>query len=183
MVMKPELIFEAIASVKKSGGKGKTILLTPSGTTFNQDVAKKLAKSEHLIFICGHYEGVDERIRELVDEEISVGDYVLTGGELAAMTIIDAAARFIPGVLGDESSSSSDSFSNGLLEHPHFTKPANYMDKEVPEVLMSGNHKKIARWRRERSVISTFFKRPDLLAGADITLSDRKTLEKLFTGD
>jgi len=187
MVMKPELVFEAVEHVKSKINpksqvqKEKVILLSPAGKTFNQQVAKDLAKYEHLILICGHYEGVDERIKEIVDEEISVGDYVLTGGELAAMAVIDALSRFIPGVLGDKASSEEDSFSGGLLEYPQYTKPGSYRDKKVPDVLMSGNHKNIAGWRREQAVMNTFFKRPDLLPKAELTSSDMATLERIFT--
>ncbi|MFH1710152.1 MAG: tRNA (guanosine(37)-N1)-methyltransferase TrmD [bacterium] len=201
MVMKPELIFEAVEHIKSSakggsasGGKTnpkskcqnldqKTILLTPAGKTFDQDTAKELSKYDHLILICGHYEGVDERVKDIVDEEISIGDYVLTGGELAAMVIIDAVSRFIPKVLGDESSSKEDSFSDDLLEHPQYTKPGSYLNKKVPEVLLGGNHGNIAGWRREQAVVNTFFKRPDLLSKADITSSDMASLERIFTGD
>ena len=181
MVMKPELIFDALGSIKKTGKRTRTILLSPSGRTFDQEAAKELAKCEHLIFICGHYEGVDERVKDAIDEEISVGDYVLTGGELAAMAVIDALSRFIPGVLGDSASSEEDSFSGGLLEYPQYTKPGSYRDKKVPDVLMSGNHKNIAGWRREQAVMNTFFKRPDLLPKAELTESDMVTLEKIFT--
>jgi len=180
--MKPELIFEAVSSVKRSGKKSKTILLSPSGKRFDQDMARSLAKCEHLIMICGHYEGVDERVKAAVDEEISIGDYVLTGGELPAMVMIDAISRFIPGVLGDETSAGDDSFSCGLLEYPQYTKPGSYKNMNVPEVLTGGNHKKIAQWRREKSVIGTFFKRPDLLAICDLSSADKKTLENIFTG-
>jgi tRNA (guanine37-N1)-methyltransferase len=181
MVMKPELIFDALGSIKKSSKKTRTILLSPSGRTFDQEAAKELAKCEHLIFICGHYEGVDERVKDVIDEEISVGDYVLTGGELAAMAVIDALSRFIPGVLGDKASSEEDSFSGGLLEYPQYTKPGSYRDKKVPDVLMSGNHKNIAGWRREMAVTNTFFKRPDLLPKAELTASDMVVLERIFT--
>ena len=181
MVMKPELIFDALGSIKKTGKRTRTILLSPEGKVFDQEVAKDLAKCEHLIFICGHYEGVDERVKDAIDEEISVGDYVLTGGELAAMAVIDALSRFIPGVLGDKASSEEDSFCGGLLEYPQYTKPGSYRGKTIPDVLMSGNHKKIAGWRREQAVMNTFFRRPDLLPKADLTSSDMATLEKIFT--
>jgi tRNA (guanine37-N1)-methyltransferase len=197
MVMKPELVFEAVKHIKSEilnpksetnskfkirNPKQKIILLTPAGKTLNQEVAKDLAKYEHLILICGHYEGVDERVKALVDEEISIGDYVLTGGELPAMVIVDVVSRFIPGVLGDESSSKEDSFSHGLLEYPQYTKPGSYLNENVPGILMGGNHKNIAEWRREQAVINTFYKRPDLLPGADLTLSDMETLQRIFTG-
>ena len=191
MVMKPELIFEAVEQVssrshdktKHQTKNKKVILLSPAGKTFNQEIATSLAKCEHLILICGHYEGVDERVKKLVDEEISIGDYVLTGGEIPAMVIIDAISRFIPGVLGDKASAKEDSFSHGFLEYPQYTKPSGYLNKNVPGVLLSGNHKNIAKWRREQAVINTFFNRPDLLAKAEITLSDSKNLEKIFTGE
>ena len=189
MVMKPELIFEAVEHIRSTkqasrskAKKEKVILLSPAGKTFNQESALALAKCDHLILICGHYEGIDERVKKLIDEEISIGDYVLTGGELPAMVLIDTISRFIPGVLGDKASSQEDSFSNGLLEHPQYTKPSSYMDESVPDVLMSGNHKNIAKWRREWSVINTFYTRPDLLAKADLSLTDRKTLENVFIG-
>ena len=186
MVMKPELIFEA---VKKARGEmrdakhEKIIMLSPAGRTLNNDIAKDLAKCDHLILICGHYEGVDQRvIDELVDEEISIGDYVLTGGELPAMVLIDVVARFIPGVLGDEASSKEDSFSHVLLEHPQYTKPADCAGSKVPDILMSGDHKNIAKWRREASIKNTFFGRPDLLAKARLTAEDSRSLENIFTG-
>jgi tRNA (guanine37-N1)-methyltransferase len=191
MVMKPELIFEAVEHVscrshknpKQRAKSEKVILLSPRGRAFSQEVAMDLAKCEHLVLICGHYEGVDERVKKLIDEEISVGDYVLTGGELPAMVVIDAVSRFIPGVLGDGSSSKEDSFSHGLLEYPHYTKPREHMNEKVPEVLMGGNHKNIAKWRREQAVINTFFNRPDLLATADLSQGDMGTLENIFIGD
>lgn len=183
MVMKPELIFEAVKHVRSKSKKEKVILLSPAGKTLSQEMAVDLAKCDHLILICGHYEGVDQRvIDEIADEEISIGDYVLTGGELPAMVLIDAVARFIPGVLGDESSAGEDSFSHGLLEYPQYTRPDSYLDKDVPKVLMSGNHRDIAGWRRKQAVVNTFFKRPDLLAKSYLTSGDRDTLEKIFTG-
>ncbi len=190
MVLKADLIFEAVNKIKSETNtklkdqntKQKIILLSPAGKQFDQETAKELSKYDHLILICGHYEGVDERTKKLVDDEISVGDYVLTGGELPAMVVIDAISRFIPGVLGDRSSSKEDSFSHGLLEYPQYTKPGGYLNESVPGVLMGGNHKSIAKWRREQAVINTFFNRPDLLARADLSLSDSKTLENIFTG-
>jgi len=197
MVIKPELVFEAIEHIRSKSKiqssksktnpksqiqKGKVILLSPAGKKLDQSIVKDLPKFDHLILICGHYEGIDERVRELVDDEISIGDYVLTGGEIPAMVLIDAVSRFIPGVLGDEASSKEDSFSQGLLEYPQYTKPGSYLDKNVPEILMSGNHKNIAKWRREQAIINTFFKRPDLLPKTDLTGSDRMYLENIFTG-
>jgi len=198
MVMKPELVFEAIDYIKAKHPtsnfqhpnkpqnpkpKTQTVYLTPAGKILDQDKAKELANIDNLILICGHYEGLDQRvIDEIVDEEISIGDYVLTGGELPAMVVIDALARFIPGVLGDETSAQDETFSRGLLEYPQYTKPAEYEHLKVPEILMSGDHKKIASWRREASIKSTFLKRPDLLSNAAMNEEDMKSLEKLFTG-
>ena len=183
MVMKPELIFEALGQIKskRKTQKEKIILLSPTGKTFDQRMAQQLSKCERLVLICGHYEGVDERIKDIIDEEISIGDYVLTGGEPAAMAVIDAVSRLVPGVLGNGSSTEDESFSHGLLEYPQFTKPGNYKEMKVPEVLLSGNHKNIAKWRREKAVAGTFFNRPDLLALADLTPGDMETLENLFT--
>jgi len=168
MVMMFEPIFRAVAAIKRRrNGRGrvaKVILLSPQGKTFNQKIAEKLSKYKHLILICGRYEGVDERVRrELVDEEISIGDYVLTGGELAAMVLVDAVIRLIPGVLGHQDSSRFESFSENLLEYPQYTRPADFRGMRIPEVLLSGNHKKIKEWRRKESLRITKKKRPDLL--------------------
>lgn len=182
MVIKPELIIEAVASTRPEKGT-RVILLTPSGQRLDQAKAKELARSKHIVLICGHYEGIDQRaVDEVADEEISIGDYVLTGGELPAMVLIDTLARFIPGVLGDQASSENDSFSNGLLEYPQYTKPADREGSKVPEVLLSGDHKKIAGWRRAQSIRTTFFKRPDLLAKAGLDGSDIKVLEGVISG-
>ncbi len=183
MVMKADLILEALEAVnmRSKAQKEKIILLSPAGKMFNQKMAQQLAKCDRLVLICGHYEGVDERVKDIIDEEISIGDYVLTGGEPAAIAVIDAVSRLIPGVLGNESSPEDESFSHGLLEYPQYTKPANYKGKSVPEVLLSGNHKHIAKWRKEKAVINTFFNRPDLLVSADITKNGMETLENLFT--
>ncbi len=166
MVFRPEPIFEAVKSLKTKNQKLKTkvILLSPQGRMLNQKLAKKISQNKHLIFICGHYEGVDERVRiKLVDEEISIGDYVLTGGELPAMVLVDAVVRLVPGVLGDKNSSNSDSFCDGLLEYPQYTRPANFKGMKVPGILLSGDHQEIARWRREEAVKVTKKKRPDLM--------------------
>ena len=193
MVMKPDLILEALDQVKlkfkskkskiicQKSKAEKIVLLSPAGKTFDQKMAQELSKCDRLVLICGHYEGVDERIKDIIDEDISIGDFVLTGGEPAAIVLIDAVSRLVPGVLGNDSSSKDESFSHGLLEYPQYTKPVKYLEKSVPEVLLSGNHKNIAKWRREKAVVDTFFKRPDLLALADITSSDMGTLENLFT--
>lgn len=166
MVLKPQPIFDAVDYIKKinENTTPRIILLCPQGETYTQQKAMELSQEDHLIFICGHYEGYDERIREyLVTDEISIGDYVLTGGELGAMVIIDSVVRLIPGVLGNNESPIQDSFSNGLLEHPHYTRPANFRGMKVPEVLLSGNHEKIAKWRLEQSIKRTKERRPDLI--------------------
>lgn len=183
MVMKPEPIFEAVQHVKQSAGseRARVVLMCPKGRVFNQEMAKDLAKEEHLIFICGHYEGIDERVREkLVDEEISIGDYVLTGGELPAMVVIDALARLIPGVLGEEESFLTDSFYDGLLEYPQYTRPREYEGMKVPDILLSGNHEQIRMWRRKMSLLKTLERRPDLLKEEALQDEDRKLLNKEF---
>ncbi|MFS0613207.1 tRNA (guanosine(37)-N1)-methyltransferase TrmD [Lederbergia ruris] len=165
MVLQPQPIFDAVSHLtKKTDTKPRIILLCPQGERFDQRKAEELAQEKHLIFICGHYEGYDERIREhLVTDEISIGDYVLTGGELGAMVVIDSVVRLLPGVLGNENSPIHDSFSTGLLEHPHYTRPADFRGMKVPDVLLSGNHAKIAEWRKEQSLKRTRERRPDLL--------------------
>lgn len=164
MVMKPEPLVEAIRSVKKKSPSLRTILLTPQGRCFRQETAQELAELEGLILVCGRYEGVDERVcHGIIDDEISIGDYVLTGGELAAMIIMDAVVRLIPGVLGGADSAEKDSFADRLLEHAHYTRPRTFEGEDVPEILLSGNHRQIEQWRLEESLIRTFLKRPDLL--------------------
>ena len=183
MVMKPEPVFRAIEAVRaEHPGEGTlTILLSPQGRVFDHRTAERLAgERRRIILLCGHYEAVDERVREaLVDEELSIGDYVLTGGELAALVVIDAAARLVPGVLGDDESAYRDSFGDGLLDHPHYTRPAEFRGMKVPEVLLSGNHDAIWKWRRRESLRATLLKRPDLLGTAELTKEDRKVLEEL----
>jgi tRNA (guanine37-N1)-methyltransferase len=183
MVMKPEPVFRAVERVKAeaAGGKLLTVLLSPQGRVFDHRAAEALAREERrIVLICGHYEAVDERVRqELVDEELSIGDYVLTGGELAALVVIDAAARLVPGVLGDEESAYRDSFGDGLLDHPHYTRPSEFRGMKVPEVLLSGNHDAIWKWRRRESLRATLRKRPELLDAAELTREDRKVLEEL----
>jgi tRNA (guanine37-N1)-methyltransferase len=177
MVMKTEPIFEAIEAIKARDGDFSTpvILLTPQGRVFSQKIAAELAQLEHFILICGHYEGIDERVREhLATDEISIGDYVLTGGELAAMVIVDAVVRHLPGVLGSEESAAEDSHTTGLLEYPQYTRPPVYRGWEVPQVLLSGNHAQIAKWRREQSILRTFIRRPDLFDKADLSPAERK---------
>ncbi len=166
MIMTPQPLYDAINAVKQNGKDNYVIYLSPKGSLLKQKKVEELAKShKHLILVCGHYEGIDERIIQLcVDEEISIGDYVLTGGELPAMVVVDAVARYIPNVLGNEETTSEESFSsNGLLEYPQFTRPSNFMGLEVPQVLLNGNHAEVAKWREEQSKIITKLRRPDLL--------------------
>lgn len=180
MVLKPEPLFNAVEALQAKGKKPRIILMCPQGERYSQQKAEELAQEEDLIFLCGHYEGYDERIREhLVTDEISIGDFVLTGGELAAMTIIDSIVRLLPGVLGQEASHINDSFSTGLLEHPHYTRPADFRGMKVPDVLMSGNHAKIAEWREEQSLKRTFERRPDLLENIKLTPKQLKYLQSI----
>lgn len=201
MVMKVEPLARALDAVfsegegGEEGGRGATegkgenagertavprvILTSPQGVPLSHSLARELSKEERLVIICGRYEGVDERIMELVDLEVSTGDYVLTGGEIPALAIIDAVSRFIPGVLGAEAASEYDSFSDGLLEYPQYTRPEEWNGLKVPEVLLSGNHAEIARWRRKESVRRTFLKRPDLLKKADLTQADELVVAEL----
>lgn len=180
MVMKPEPIFTAIESVLGSPPACPVILLTPQGRTYTQQVAAELARYPHLALLCGRYEGVDERVREhLVTDEISIGDYVLTGGELPALILIDSITRLIPGALGDPDGAQDDSFASGLLEYPHYTRPAEFRGWRVPEVLLSGNHAEIARWRRQQALLRTWKRRPDLLEKTELSEADRRFLASL----
>lgn len=183
MVLKPEPIFKAFEAMKDEhpGEKFLTILLSPQGRVFHQNRAEELSEEKRrIILLCGHYEAIDERvIGSLVDEELSIGDYVLTGGELAALVVIDAATRLLPGVLGDEESAYRDSFGDGLLDHPHYTRPAEFRGMKVPDVLLSGNHAEIEKWRRREALKATLLKRPDLLKTAELTEEDRTILEAL----
>ena len=181
MVMKPEPVYEAVETLlARRPGKPRILLTTPQGRRFDQSMAEELARESHIMMICGHYEGVDERIREhLVTDEVSIGDFVLTGGELAALIVLDAVARLLPGVLGDESSPESESFSSGLLEYPQYTRPADFRGHKVPEVLLSGNHAEIRKWRRAQALERTLTRRPDLLKDAPLTKEDRHILERL----
>lgn len=163
MVMKIEPIYKALASVKSAAKSTRTVLLTPKGKRFNQKTAKKLSKTKHLILICGHYEGFDERVRSQVTDEISIGDYILTGGEIPAMAVLDSIIRLIPGVLGDKNSVKLESFENNLLEYPQYTRPREFEGMKVPEVLLSGNHRAISQWRKEESLKKTKEVRGDLL--------------------
>jgi len=202
MVLKPDPIFAAVEDILSKTelpeGLGSTeanddpskesverrrprvILMCPQGETFTQSKAEELSQEEHLIFICGHYEGYDERIREhLVTDELSIGDYVLTGGELPAMVIIDSVVRLLPGVLGNETSAVTDSFSTGLLEYPHYTRPAEFRGWKVPDILLSGHHANIDRWRREQALLRTWQRRPELLERLELSKTDQAFLDKL----
>ncbi|MFC3797831.1 tRNA (guanosine(37)-N1)-methyltransferase TrmD [Cohnella sp. GCM10012308] len=199
MVLKPDPIFAAVEAVtgrtvlteprddeaerdmpasEAQNSQPRVILMCPQGETFTQAKAQELSREAHLIFICGHYEGYDERIRShLVTDELSIGDYVLTGGELPAMTVVDAVVRLLPGVLGNESSAVTDSFSDGLLEYPHYTRPVNFRGLQVPDVLLSGHHAEIDKWRRQQSLLRTHARRPELLDLAELTDKEKKWLE------
>lgn len=180
MVMKVEPIARAIEQVKSEDPSVRTIYLTPEGKPLNQEMARQLSSRSHLILLCGRYEGVDERVRDLfIDEEISIGDYVLTGGELAAMVLIDAVSRLLPGVLGSDRSAEEDSFFGSLLEYPQYTRPASFRGYEVPEVLLSGNHQMISLWRRKEALRRTWMRRPDLLSKASLSEEDKKILEEI----
>jgi len=182
MVLKPEPLFEAVESIKGTMGDsaGPVILLTPQGRLFCHQIAQELSKKQNLVLICGHYEGVDERVREhLVTDEISIGEYVLTGGELAAMVVVDSVVRLLPGALGSEQAASEDSYAKGFLEYPQYTRPRVYRGWEVPEVLLSGNHKEIARWRWEQAIERTLLRRPDLLAKASLSKEERELADRI----
>jgi tRNA (guanine37-N1)-methyltransferase len=183
MVLRPGPIFEAVEAIRSAldaPGGLPVILLSPQGRPFSQAVARDLSQQPHLVFICGHYEGVDERVREhLATDEISIGDYVLTGGEVPALVVIDAVLRLLPGVLGSEASPLEDSHAEGLLEYPQYTRPADFRGWKVPEVLLSGNHAQITRWRREQIIRRTLERRPDLLDKASLGLEDKKLVERL----
>lgn len=182
MVLKPQPIFDAVADLKERAKSSapRVILMCPQGERYTQKKAEELAKEEHLVFICGHYEGYDERIREhVITDEISIGDYVLTGGELGAMVVIDSVVRLLPGVLGSEESHIQDSFSTGLLEHPHYTRPSDFRGLKVPDVLISGNHRLIEEWRMKESLKRTLSRRPDLLEEAELTDQQKKWLDEL----
>lgn len=183
MLLKPEPVFEAMETIenRSPATKKRVILMDPAGKKFDQQMAEEFSKEEHLVFICGHYEGYDERIRTLVTDEVSIGDYVLTGGEIAAMAIVDATVRLIPGVVGNEESILEDSHSTGLLEHPHYTRPAVYRDMEVPEVLRNGNHGLIEKWRLKESLRRTYLRRPDLIEARDLTTEERNWLAEFET--
>jgi tRNA (guanine37-N1)-methyltransferase len=174
MLLKPEPIFEAVESLADE--KTRVVLMTPTGRKFDQRLARTLSQCPHLVLVCGSYEGFDERVRvHLADDEISIGDYVLTNGALPAMVVIDAVTRLLPGVLGDDASTQEESFSQGLLEYPHYTRPAEFRGWKVPEVLLSGNHAEIAKWRHEQALLRTKEKRPDLCSGdSDLARAEKE---------
>jgi tRNA (guanine37-N1)-methyltransferase len=186
MVLKPEPVFEAVEAILDETGKRynkeevQVILLTPQGRKFSQEIAAELSQHNHLILVCGHYEGIDERVREyLVNDEISIGDYVLSGGETAAMVVADAVVRLVPDVLGSAESHIEESHNAGLLEYPQYTRPPDYRGWKVPEILLSGNHGEIARWRREQAIVRTASRRPDLLKNAELTPEEKAQVEGL----
>lgn len=179
MVLKPEPIYAALRDMPPALGTRRIVLMSPQGQIFQHQKAKEWSQMDELVFICGHYEGFDERIRCLADEEASIGDFVLTGGELAAMVMMDAVARLVPGVLGESASAEEDSHSAGLLEYPHYTRPPEFEGMEVPEVLLSGHHARIEAWRRKESLRRTFLKRPDLIDKVEFLASDFNLLEEL----
>jgi tRNA (guanine37-N1)-methyltransferase len=184
MVMKPGPICRALASLDRSGERSLVVLLTPQGERFDQSTAWEFSRLDQLILICGRYEGVDERIRtDHVDRELSIGDYILSGGELGAMVVVDAVCRLIPGVLGGERSNLEDSFQEGLLEYPHYTRPRVFNGVEVPSILLSGDHERIRLWRRAQSLRRTLERRPDLLEKADLTDEDRALLAEIKRED
>jgi tRNA (guanine37-N1)-methyltransferase len=186
MVMKPEPIFAAAEAAlsRDPAARPPIVLLTPQGRLFTQSVARELAEQDWIVLICGRYEGVDERVRQyLATDEISIGDYVLTGGELPALVMIDAVTRLLPGVLGDPGATTDDSHADGLLEYPHYTRPADFQGHAVPDVLVSGHHAQVARWRREQSLRRTWERRPDLLTQAKLAQADREFLARLAQGN
>jgi tRNA (guanine37-N1)-methyltransferase len=180
MVMKPEPFFAALSAIReRRGDPDAVILLSPAGERFSQDGAKRLAGQRHIVLLCGRYEGIDERVRDaLATEEMSIGDYVLSGGEIPALAVIDATARLVPGVVGDDNSVEGDSFTRGLLDYPHYTRPAEFEGRRVPDVLLSGHHAEIRRWRRETALQRTIERRPDLLAAAELDADEREWLKR-----
>jgi tRNA (guanine37-N1)-methyltransferase len=183
MVLKPDPIFKALDTIGSERGAPLTVVLTsPQGRRFTQGEAQRLSGLDHLVLLCGRYEGFDDRVRERVTDEVSIGDYVLTGGELPALVILDAVARFVPGVVGDEQSVVEDSFSRGLLDFPQFTRPAEIGDLRVPDVLLSGNHAEIRRWRKRAALVRTLERRPDLLTDASLDEEEQQILRELHDG-
>lgn len=183
MVLKPDPIFRALDAIEAERGRPLTVILTsPQGRRFTQAEAQRFSAQPHLVLLCGRYEGFDERIRERVTDELSIGDFVLSGGELAALVVVDAVARLVPGVVGDEQSVAEDSFSRGLLDFPQFTRPPEIANLRVPDVLLSGNHAEIRRWRKRAALARTLERRPDLLAGADLDEEEKELLKELQHG-
>ena len=182
MVLKPEPLFKAVDAIRADSGESQAIVLvSPHGSRFNQMHAARLAGLEHVVILCGRYEGIDDRVREkLATEELSIGDYVLSGGELPALVIVDAVARLIPGVVGDEDSVAGDSFARGLLDYPHYTRPAEFRDSKVPDVLVSGHHGEIRKWRKRQALELTLRRRPDLLADAELDVEEQEILRELL---
>lgn len=181
MVMKPEPLFRAVDELRERGIKAPVALLSPQGRLFSQSVAEEYARSGGLILICGRYEGVDERVAEhLITDEVSIGDYVLSGGEIPAMVVVDAVTRLIPGALGCEESAERESFVNGLLDYPHYTRPAEFRGLKAPEVLLSGNHAEIERWRRRKAIEKTLRRRPDLIAKSSLSQGEQRELEEIL---
>jgi tRNA (guanine37-N1)-methyltransferase len=185
MVMKPEPLFKAVEAIKVERGEpAAVVLLSPQGRPFTQAEAVRLSGLPHIVLLCGRYEGMDERVRELVaTEELSIGDYVLSGGELPALVVVDAVSRLVPGVVGDAESVEADSFSRGLLDHPHYTRPAEFGGREVPEVLLSGHHAEVRKWRKRAALQRTLHRRPDLLAHASLDEEEREMLKELKDRD
>ena len=181
MVMQAQPVYAAYQNVlEQIGYKPRVIYLTPQGSVFNQSMVEDFAKEEDLVFLCGHYEGIDERVlEEIVTDYVSIGDYVLTGGELPSMVMIDAISRFVPGVLSNEESAQFGSFQDNLLEYPQYSRPAEWMGKKVPDVLLSGHHANIEKWRREQSILRTLLRRPELLEGAELSKKEKQYLAKL----
>jgi tRNA (guanine37-N1)-methyltransferase len=183
MVMKPEPLVRAVERIREQrGGVDAVVLLSPQGRRFNQGEAERLSGLSHVVLLCGRYEGVDERVRQLLGaEELSIGDYVLSGGELAALIVVDAVGRLVPGVVGDEQSVAEDSFSRGLLDHPHYTRPVEFGGLEVPRVLLSGHHAEVRRWRRKQALVRTLARRPDLIDAAALDTEERELLDEIRT--
>ena len=178
MIMKPEPIFRAVRSLATGDAKPRLILLSPRGKAYDQQAARELSLETDIVLLCGHYKDIDERVRTIVDRDISVGDYILSGGEVAAMAVIDSVVRLLPGAISDPESADRDSFENGLLDHPHYTRPEVFEGMAVPEVLRSGNHAQIGRWRRQQALRITQQQRPDLLQRADLSEKDRELLDE-----
>ena len=185
MVMQPGPVYRSYESIKeKIGYKPRVIYLTPQGKVFNQSMAEEFAEEKDLVFLCGHFEGIDERVLEMiVTDNVSIGDYVLTGGELPSMVMIDAISRLVPGVLNNDVSAEFESFNDNLLEYPQYTRPAEFMGKEVPPILLSGNHPKVDEWRRQQSILRTMERRPDLIKDANLTSADKKYIRSLEEND